>query len=269
MITNWVTSGQVMARIIKNTRLSDDTYLEDIPDWIGEAILKLKTRYSLELKCATLEVKMCQVKMPCGVEALAAVLFEGKRILPSASDGPLLSVAGSQGTTSLDNPYYSILYAPCTPQNLDETSVNNWPEYVKSSALVENCEVSPSIRYRINYNKLEIGANYGTVTLYYWSIPKDEIGFPMIPDHEDFKTAIYWYVRSMMIGAGYPDKVFNFQYCDQKWEEYANRALNDITYPTVDQVEESLILNNRLVDNGTGWSEFFTAAPEGNYDDFR
>lgn len=269
MVINWVTSGQIMARVVRNTRLSDDTYLEDIPDWIGEAILKLRTRYSLELKCKDLPVNMCQVKMPCGVESLAAVLYEGKRILPSVSDGPLVSTEKPKGTTSFDNAYQSILYAPCTPHNLDETSVNNWPEYVKSSSLVESCEVHPSIRYRVNYNKLEIGANYGTVTLYYWSIPKDDLGFPMIPDHEDYKTAIYWYVRSMMIGAGYPDKVFNFQYCDQKWEILANRAINDINYPTVDEVEESLILNNRLVDIGTGWSSFFTTASEGNYDDFR
>lgn len=268
MILSWVTSGQIMARIVKNTRLTDESFLYDIPDWIGEAILKMKTHYALELKCVSLPINMCQVKMPCGIESLAAVLFEGKRILPTSSDGPLMGVFNEETGTSFDNQFTSILYAPCSPRNIDETSVNNWPEYVKSSSLVESCSPHPSVRYRVNFNKLEVGANYGTVTLYYWSVPKDDVGFPMIPDHEDYKTAIYWYVRSMMIGAGYPDKVFNFQYCDQKWELYANRAMNDITYPTVDEVEESLILNNRLVDIGTGWGNFFNVASEGNYDDF-
>lgn len=265
----WVTSGEVASRIVRNTRMKDESYIADIPEWIAEAIFKLKTRYQYELKCEDVRINFYQIIAPCSAEALSAIVFNGQRILPSASDGPLINIeARKAGTSVQDNVFHSVLCAPCGVENLDETSVNNWPEYIKSSALVETYPVCPSIRYRVNFNKIEIGAQSGVATIYYWSIPKDDTGFPMIPDMENYKTAVYWYVRAMLIGAGWQDKVFNFDYCDGQFNTYANIAMNEITYPTPDEVQEGMILSNRLVDIGTGWANFYTAAPEGRFDDY-
>lgn len=261
----WITSGEVMARVIRNTRLKDQSYITDLPEWLAEGIFKLKTRYQYILEHQCLPIDFYQVIAPCAAEAISAIVVDGQRILPSKSDGPLFNT-GRQGTgTSIDNSFTSVLCAPIGVENLDETSVNNWPEYIKSSSLVQDCTPSPSIRYRVNFNKIEIGKDYGEATIYYWSIPKDSTGFPMIPDNENYKTAIYWYVRSMMIGAGWPDPAFNFDYCNNQFKEYANIAMNEITYPTLDEVQEGMILSNRLVDIGTGWSEFYTVASEGTF----
>ena len=265
MIIKWTTCKEVFARIIRNTRLTDETFLADIPEWVGEAVYKLKTRGQYELKKKVLPVNFFSANLPCSADALAAVIFNGQRILPSKSDGPL---SGSQGKIGVYDKYdnvFSSMPSHATPNHLSETSINNWPEYVKSSSLIDSYAPCPSVRYRVNYNKLEIGVECGNVLVYYWSVPQDEDGFPMIPDNENYKTAIYWYVRSMLIGAGYPDRVFSFEECHRKWNEYFGIATNEITYPTVDEVEESLILANRIADLGTGWRDFFVHEPEGTF----
>lgn len=254
-----------MASIVRNTRVTDTSYYDDAVDWIGEAIIKLKTRYSYSLEHKQLQLDFCLAKIPCAAEAIAAVVFEGHRIMPSASDGPLMPRPKRGSDTSMDNSFTSVLCMPKGIEALGETSVNNWPEYVQSSALVESCPQHPQIRYRINFNKIELPVEYGCIDLWYWSLPKDETGFLMIPDNENYKTAIYWYVRMMMIGSGYPDPVFSYDAAEYRFEKYLNIAINEINYPTPDEVEERMIISNRMVNNGTGWSNFFTEAPEGPF----
>lgn len=266
MIYKWVKMDEVLARIARNIRLKDESYFADIPEWIAEAVFKMKTRYQYELKYKSIRVDLCQAKLPCDGEALAAIVYQNKRILPSSSDGPLYTPNAPQSGTSMDNMFHSVLKFPSGIESLGETSVNNWPEYVKSSSLVESMSIAPDIRYRINFNKIEIGVQHGHITVFYWALPADETGFPLIPDHDDYKSAIYWYVRSMMIGAGYPDTVFNFDYCFQQWERYADRAMNDITYPTADEAEASSADYNRFINIGSGWEHFFNMPREGGFD---
>lgn len=102
----------------------------------------------------------------------------------------------------------------------------------------------------------------GTIRLYYLEVPLDDEGFPLIPDNENYKQALYWYVRGMMIGAGYPDPVFKYSDCEQKFELHGARALGEIRYPSTDQTEA--VYNNqvRLIFNDNAWANFFENSSE-------
>jgi hypothetical protein len=80
----------------------------------------------------------------------------------------------------------------------------------------------------------------GCVRLHCLAIPTDEDDFPLIPDNANYKQALYWHCRAMMIGAGYEDKIFSYAYCDAEFEKYAARAIGEINYPSVESMDAKI-----------------------------
>jgi hypothetical protein len=97
----------------------------------------------------------------------------------------------------------------------------------------------------------------GKIRVYYNEIPIDKDGFPLIPDNQNYKQALYWYVRGMMIGAGFTDPVFSYDQCEARCERHMARAMGEITYPSVDQAMASMEASNRLIFNDGAFDNFF------------
>ena len=65
---------EVIGRIVRNTRLNDSSYLDDMLEWIPEGMDQLETRYQLKSKSETLEVvEHVSKKLPCGLVHIDAV----------------------------------------------------------------------------------------------------------------------------------------------------------------------------------------------------
>ena len=98
----------------------------------------------------------------------------------------------------------------------------------------------------------------GVLRLHYYSMPVDEEGLPLIPDNENYKEALYCYVRAKMIGAGYQDPLYkDDRDLMQRFETYGRRAINEITYPTPDQKEQQVRTQVRLIPPTNYWENFF------------
>lgn len=261
MIVNWTTIKPVIARIHRNIKNIDADFTVDFPEWLAEGIFKLKTHYQLELKTAKVQMKFHIGHLPCNIDSLAAVSYLGQRMLPGDPMNP--SMRQSSATNSA---FISIVKMPPSVRSLDETDINNWPFYLSSVLALETMTVCPA-QYSVNYNKLQCSIENGEVDIWYWSVPTDEDGLPMVPEHEDYHTALYWYVRMMMIGAGFEDKVFTYEKCEQQWKEYAPRAINDISYPSPDEVKRNIIKNVRLVPAQFDWESFGSQTPEQPFND--
>lgn len=250
MIVKWTTVKPVIARIVRNVRNIDSDYMADLPEWIAEGIFKLKTHYQLELRQSTVTIKFHKGMLPCEMEALSAVTYNGMRILPGDTTGPL---EGVQNTTE---GFYSVLKAPSSITELDETDINNLPFYLATVEQLSIAGINYGIKYRLNYNKLETNMEAGELQVWYWSVPVDEDNFPMVPDHEDYQTALYWYCRMMMIGAGHQDLVFNYDKCEYNWEKYAARAIHSVSYPSPDEKQRNIINNVSLIPHQYDWETF-------------
>ncbi len=104
----------------------------------------------------------------------------------------------------------------------------------------------------------------GKVRVFYNEVPLDDDGFPLIPDNQNYKQAIYWHVRAMMIGCGFNDPVFKYTDCEARFEKHAARALGEIQYPSVDQVEAYTDNSVRLLFNEEAFGSFFNNSRESN-----
>jgi hypothetical protein len=130
-----------------------------------------------------------------------------------------------------------------------------------------NKNKQPTDFYTLDMGYITTSFCDGTVVVHYKAIPTDSDGLPLIPDNENYKQALYWYVRAMMIGSGFKDPVFDEKEMMQRFEAYAARAINEVSYPSPDQKEQQLKLHVRFIPPANYWENFFRVdQAEKNYD---
>ena len=217
--------------------------MDDIPEWIAEAVVKMKTKYSLELKHKKLNVQFHQAKINFPGDTLCCIGYRG---------GYLDAYAGRalEGDTRTvrDKDFIELLFGSRVPiysttgdpiQYLDDyTGGNPFPRDIIEG--LNGLELIPNEWYRLNYDRIQTSFECGIITVYYMGLPLDEENFLMLPDVEEFHEAVYWYVRMKLIEAGFEDKVFNHTMAQAEWWKHSGMAISQITYPTPSQVEQQV-----------------------------
>lgn len=253
---------EVISRIIRNTRLQDSSFVPDMLEWIPEAMGQLKTRMELSYKYYDCVISFHKGKMPCGLIDLIAVEYNGKRLAYSSTakhfatghsiNNPTPSLEGTQI-------FQSVIQTVPNDTYIDQENIM-WTSDISPTTTLEaacKCDVHPSDWYSFEMDWMTTSIADGVLRLHYYSRPLDDSGLPLIPDNENYKEALYCYVRAKMIGAGFKDPVYNERELIERFEVYGRRAINEITYPTPDQKEQQVKTQVRLIPPDNYWSNFF------------
>ena len=259
MIYKTTSVKEVIARIIRNTGKSlSSEYIEDMLEWIPEGIKKLQTKYTLYDSFEKINIVGHVAPLPCDLINIIAVEYEGHR-LREGGDIRNLTAENPLSLYRENKPdVYETETASHTEYEPDTFPDNSYIEQHRGQDLkrVDSAKYN-SEYYKIQMNCIQTSFECGEITLHYKTLPVCKDGYPEIPDNENYKTALYWYVLSMMLGAGYEHKVFKYDFAYMEWERFGRRAMNEITYPTVDTMERIYRAGTRLV------------PPEHFYEDFR
>lgn len=228
---------EVIGRIARNTRITDSSYIEDLLEWIPEGINKLQTHFSLITCYKNLEIKNNTAKLPCGLVSIEAVLYKDKRLI----------LTGFQGTSDfiLSNELESqgAIFTPDTNGLLK----NNLQERINGTYL-RTKDINSSHYYKLQLDYIQTSFNEGNITIFYTKQPVDCDGYPMIPDNDNYKEALYWYCLMKMMEAGYEHSIFDWRHCWNMWENiYLPRAIGEIKYPDVDRYDRLHRATVRLI----------------------
>lgn len=262
MIYKSVSIKEVIGRVIRNTRLTDTGFIQDMNEWIPEAMGYMKTGISLSPQWEDIEIDYYKGKLPCGLDTLVGVTANGYRLNYNSDirnyDSRKYPV--NDDTIFLSDKSLSVdTDNPVNPTNITYNSLKIDIRTLKSMP-------SSGGTYYTEMDFLNTSICTGTVRVYFMGIPVDEEGYPLIPDNENYKQAIYWYVRGQMIGCGYADPVFKYADCNSQFEMYAARAIGQIVHKTPDQAETIYRANTRLILPDTRFDSFFgNQHPEQNY----
>lgn len=272
MIYQSVSIKEQIARVIRNTRVQDTSYILDMKEWIGEAMGIMKTKFVLSPRWQDVDIRFHKGKLPIDLDFIEAVECYGHRIPQGNSvrnlDAPHEDLSGRGKQIGTTNGFEFVPQFYDTPPKTnpqenshiftqDLTSCMNLPEHHNSWYTLDiigyiNCSIR-NTRLRIHYK----------------AIPCDEDGMPLIPDNEDYKQAIQYYCRAMMIGAGFKDTVFSYDKImgpGGYFEVHAARAIGQITYPSVESMEFKLNGHTRLLKDENYFHNFFdTSHPEPKY----
>jgi len=240
MILSWISSKEVIGRILRNTKGVQAEYMDDILEWIPEALLKMKTVYSVESRSYKIELLNHQAKLPCRIEGLLCVSHHGQR-LNYYDKGRIEHHPESAGFSVFKStlPIYTSSGDIADENVAASRFPRDFVEVLKS-------ECHPDAWYKVNGKFLESSIKCGELTVWVQEIPKDEEGNPLVPDNEYYGEAIYRYCRMMLIEAGYEDKIISHRDAVAMWTDAAGKAISDTCFPTPDQVESSI---HRHLDN--------------------
>lgn len=263
MIFRSTSIDEVISRIIRNTRVQDSSYIQDMIEWIPEAMGQMQTRMPLTYKYHDTEINFHKGKMPCGLIYLAAVEYDGVR-LPYSSTAKHYATGHKINDKNKSEASTAQVFTSVIKTNPNDTyfDQNNilWSSTLEPTTnlnVIVSADQHPSHWYATELDWITTSIIDGTLRLHYLSQPLDENGLPLIPDNENYKEALYMYVRAKMIGAGYDEKVFREQDLLQRFEVYARRAINEITYPTWDQKEQQVKTQARFIPPPNYYENFY------------
>lgn len=254
-IYNTVSIKTIIARIIRKTRLSDTSYLEDMKVWIPEAMEALKTVHQTTTTNKVIQIKNHIARLPCDLSSLKAVEYEGCRLrLGSNSIDYSNSPEDYKPKSSIDT-IDGVYTTDSSKHKADDNYINL---YRGEDLSKNNSSRLSSESYKITPGYIHTSFCSGCVTLHYNKIPLDSDGFPLVPDQEDYKLALEWYVYQQMVFSGYkfPDTRIDYSFCTQEYERHSRRAIGAIKYPSVDKVESTYRSTTRMIFPQHYWNHF-------------
>ena len=245
MLYQYTSVNEVIGRVLRNTRLTDTGVISDIPVWIGDAMEMLQTSSTLESVKEIAEVKFFQAKIPCGLVELEAVTHNGIRLMLDNSSIYQLSKRSGHNEAYQNN-------IKIIDPFLDHVNI----AYNQGTRTTNKYYLKPGYICMTELKKGEIEIHFNRHAC-------DEDGFPLIPDNGNYKEAIYWFVRGKLIGAGILEetRAVNEHICNEKFEVLSRRAINEITYPSVDKMERVRANQVNFAIPENYWSNFNRVHP--------
>lgn len=269
---------EVLARVIRGTGYKlPSMYQDDILEWIPEGINYISTTTSLVTKSSgeqgmpgELWSKNHTVGLPLGFVSILAIEDENGMRVPEGGDitditvqtsvrHVGISVEGEARVTTFNANPFAFQTSDGTPTTKPGATGIPWDgsDITKQSNIPQLATSNRRTYYKIQGNQIQTSFQEGFIRIHYLALPVDNDGYPLIPNNENFKQALEWHVIRRLIGSGYNHKVFNYQYADEQFEKFAGRAMNEISYASLDTRARTWRSTVRLIppDNFSG--DFF------------
>jgi hypothetical protein len=254
----------ILGRVARNTGGKlPSMFHDDILEWISEGIDLLSNNNSIEITSTpddgqpkALQVENHVVCIPKDCCGIIAIEDEYGRILPLGGDVTDLRSTSKSQQTGPNEARPSVWQTDGTP-----VVGNTTPIFGEDLQPVTSTNRSDNY-YKISGSYIQTSFECGYIKVHYQRRPVDKEGYPMIPDLENFKQSLYWYVLKQLIGAGYEHKVFTYGQCDEEFEKYGQRAINELNYPSLDAAARANRATVRLIPPSHFYEDFFTGSEQ-------
>jgi len=269
---------EIMAMVIRLTRVKDTSYIADMDEWIYEAMQLMRTKVILSNQWKDVEINFHKGQLPIGTRSIAAVEWRGHRVARGNSVRNPTAPRQASGLEQFKGTTNGFEFVPqyYYPNN-DAANHGKVQTFDLVSVSKEECNALPCLEgvwYTTELNYITFSVPSAMIRVHYRAMACDTDGLPLIPDNGDYKQAIYFYCRAAMIGAGWEDPVLNYDKImgpGGYFELHAARAMSSIKYPSVDSMEFKVNEHQRLIKDNFYFDNFFSSPnPERiyGYDDY-
>lgn len=216
----YVSLKNIIAKVYRDLQLKEEGVFTDIIEWAAEALDFIHVYDQYESKTHTIAIQNYKGEIPCDFIALESAEYNGYQLRSSKhSFGPQ-----SSGAATPRLPYRS-----------------NREVLESSGLLVDPTKFyagSESFKFDGGFCKTSFETGY--VTIQYQALPTDCDGYPLIPDNQAFKEALFWFITAKYL---YP-KVLHKEieerfYTDafEKWQWYCGQAGAEAMMPDLNTLE--------------------------------
>lgn len=296
MIYNTVSSKEIVAKVITDLRLGDyDYHISDIREWILEGLESIGAFRQFDIKVTgkedepLLAVEGYQAKLPEDLHKPVIIQYS------KYQGGPYTTLKWNTNPTSFRNPTNKVTsdttVTPATADTITLTmslldlnydsalellnSDHNFNDKIKSllvamgdpvdQAMMNGSAYDTSVKYTINSNYIKLNVRDGYIRMVYSAMPLDEDNYPLVPDLQSFRDALYWYVAVKLY---YPDWVSGkirdrvFEHAESKWRFFSQQAYAEGIMPDIAQLESMKDQWLRLIPDITAFDNSFTSLSE-------
>lgn len=216
-----ISAKYIVAKIHRDIGLEDLNYTADIIEWCGEALEFIGAGTQLIRKEAQIEVANHKAPLPDDFVQLNQLRFKNDK-----------------------SGWIFLKYNP-TSFNPHQPNGENWKTSVQET-------------YSLNPDYIMFDFEDGIAYISYLAMPVDEEGFPLVPDNQYFREALFWYCFHKILLRGYIPKGRNmdFEFAQTQWKFYCTAARNKANYPDIGQYQRfadvwvGLIPPQRLFEKG-------------------
>lgn len=205
MLLNYISIKQTIGRFLKEFGIEDTTYIDDIPQWVEDAvqIMGIPDYYVNRYKLSTVTASKCPI--PCDIENLYGIWV--------SSD-----LNKCENTTGLKRLF-----------------IRNVPMLGKGKGI--EMPIHPVAYGNINGNFVHTSFEAGTLYYVYKGIPLDCDGYPLVPKDAKFNEALQYYFIYRMALSGYKHPVIDFNTALQLWEKKYPSAANSINWMDLQELQ--------------------------------
>lgn len=273
MIYQSVSIENVISKVRRDTKISDTSALMELYEVIPEAIGMMQTRFQLHHTYKDVWVHFHKAQLPSGLMVLPAVEWCGHRLRWKHSSRAVTAPVHHrpEGFNAFDpegRPVVPVSFPDIPIDNVgtDEfitmptPAVNPADGFTFMSWTITEFNQLPIHRdayYWVEMGYLNTSFPHGWVRIHYHEAPTDQNGNLLIPDNSFYKEAIYYWCRAKLIGMGvFEDRWIGEEKCMQRFELNAGRAIDEIDYPTEDQMQAIVANQVALIPNTRYWDDF-------------
>lgn len=203
MVYNYTSSNRVIAKILRDTGINGNDYINDIIEWIGEALDFIGTQRQLVGKTRIIKTSSFRAPIPSDLYSLESIRYASGNYNNSPSIDDF-----KYDLEESDADYNSSFY---NKQKSNQSGLNNG--------------------YIIDGNYIKTDLEESWIAITYWAFPLDNEGFPLIPDMVEFTEAITWYVMQKILLSGVNHPVINYELAHNQWLKYCTQARNQANMP--------------------------------------
>jgi hypothetical protein len=255
-VYNNISSKVIIRKIMRDLKLSNDNWVDDAVEWIGEALEHIGAAPQLEKKVCTLTVSEYTTCLPSDLYYINLVGINESITSSTSSELNLITTQIASIKALLDadptqevnselfklNSRLAILESMYwkNPDQLTPLaySTSEFPVSLHCDKCI-NRNASGKESYFINGGKIKTSFITGTICLSYMAFPTDEECYPMVPNDISFKEAMFWYVYKKLL-LGDPNSKPNgidYAMAEGQWKYYCTQARNSANYPDIDRME--------------------------------
>lgn len=273
MVNNLVSCKTVISKVFSDLNLQESpNRILDMVEWTGEALSKIGAFPSLQTKItgdtdSLTVLSNYQATLPCDLHSVIQIGYSSARTGPFFAmiyDGGTLAIShkvnkestvtstveaaissADSDIVTVTQSLYNLTYDEALQFLNDNQEIRSQISFLiksKGDTLKQIVDSSvESYRYVIVPGYIKTNVKDGYLKIVYKAVPTDDNGWPMVPDDEGFKEAIYWYIVMKMT---YPEwregRIRDAVYYDARsnWNYYSKQAYGNAVMPQgTDQLE--------------------------------
>lgn len=230
----------IIAKVYQDLQIGSEVSTGAIIEWSAEVLNKINVYSQLDPRYACIKVENYKAEIPCDLVYLNYIGKDGIQLTKS-SGGDIFNFID----TSDPKPY---AYNERKMTNIPFVNGMNHRNKLGEQFIFENGWIKTSFKE-------------GSLYIQYQAMPMDEDGFPLIPDHESFRDAIFWYIahKIFYIRSISEDRFWRFyKDADEKWRYYVNQSGAEAMMPDLSTLENLKRNYISMIPKINSYSQFFS-----------